>query len=135
MKENLTIEKPFDNYVEVHANKLQFGTAALSLLGAKPGDRLAVNYWTINNEETFPVIGKAEIFTDSNGGNILSKSKTMSFRGNQNVVLSEYGKFFTLETFKTGILKMVPTTKEEESFLSELEDLESINKQEDIEEF
>ena len=52
-------------------------------------------------EETFPVIGKSELFTDSTGGNRLTKSNTVSFRGTQREILLEYGKSFKLEPFKS----------------------------------
>ena len=97
-----------ENYVEVLENKLKFGQTALSLIGANPNDRIAVNYWTVNNELTFPVIGKAEAFTDGADGQRCTKTGTISYRGQQRTILLEYGSLFTLEEFKEGIWKMVP---------------------------
>ena len=62
-----------NNYLEVQDNKLKLGKEAVTLLEANSGDRIQINYWTVNNQETFPVIGKSGIFTDPTGGNALSK--------------------------------------------------------------
>ena len=115
-----------DNYLEVQDNKLKLGKEAISLLEATSGDRIQVNYWTVNNQETFPVIGKSATFTDSTGGNALSKSNTISFRGNQRAVLLEYGNLFKLEPFKEGMFKLVPITNEE-SLEKEQKELDDLN--------
>jgi len=109
--------------IQVLENKLQLSPAAIELIGAKSGDRLSINYWTVNNEETFPVIGKSEIFTDEDSGTKLTKSRTMSYRGQQMNVLKMYGDNFTVESFKEGMFKLTPI--KEESLDSELIDLEN----------
>lgn len=115
-----------DNYLEVQDNKLKLGKEAITLLEATSGDRIQVNYWTVNNQETFPVIGKSATFTDPTGGNALSKSNTISFRGNQRTVLLEYGNMFKLESFKDGMFKLVPITNEE-SLEKEQKELDDLN--------
>lgn len=116
-----------DNYIEVQDNKLKLGKEAISLLEANPGDRIQVNYWTINNQETFPVIGKSAIFTDMTGGNALTKSDTVSFRGNQRTVLLEYGNLFKLEPFKSGMFKLVPIESEVDNLEQEKKELDDLN--------
>lgn len=116
-----------DNYIEVQDNKLKFGKTALSLIEAVPNDRVAVNYWTVNNQETFPIIGKAALFTDGSDGQRLTKSGTMSYRGQQRTILLEYGSLFTLEEFKPGIYKMVPILEQKDSLEDEKNDLENLN--------
>ena len=116
-----------DNYIEVQDNKLKFGKEAISLLEANPGDRIQVNYWTVNNQETFPVIGKSAIFTDMTGGNALTKSNTVSFRGNQRTVLLEYGNLFKLEPFKSGMFKLVPVESEIDNLEQEKKELDDLN--------
>lgn len=115
-----------DNYLEVQDNKLKLGKEAITLLEATSGDRIQVNYWTVNNQETFPVIGKSATFTDPTGGNALSKSNTISFRGNQRTVLLEYGNMFKLESFKDGMFKLVPITNDE-SLEKEQKELDDLN--------
>ena len=85
--------------VTVADNKLVLSKEAVKALGGVAGDRIAVNYWTVDNETTFPVIGKSECFGDSTGGNRLTKSNTVSFRGVQRDILLEYGSFFKLIHF------------------------------------
>ena len=85
--------------VTVADNKLVLSKEAVKALGGVAGDRIAVNYWTVDNETTFPVIGKSECFGDSTGGNRLTKSNTVSFRGVQRDILLEYGSFFKLVRF------------------------------------
>jgi hypothetical protein len=115
-----------DNYLEVQDNKLKLGKEAVTLLEANSGDRIQVNYWTVNNQETFPVIGKSAVFTDPEGGNALSKSNTISFRGNQRIVLLEYGSLFKLEPFKTGMFKLVPIINDD-NIEEEQKELDNLN--------
>ena len=115
-----------NNYLEVQDNKLKLGKEAVTLLEANSGDRIQINYWTVNNQETFPVIGKSGIFTDPTGGNALSKSNTISFRGNQRTVLLEYGNLFKLEHFKPGMFKLVPIINDD-NVEEEQKELDNLN--------
>ncbi len=85
--------------VTIANNKLVLSKEAVKALGGVAGDRIAINYWTVDSTTTFPVIGKAEYFGDSTGGNRLTKSNTVSFRGMQRDILLEYGSFFKLVRF------------------------------------
>lgn len=102
--------------VELGDSKLIMSPKVIELLSAQIGDRISVNYIQKNNEFTFPVIGKSEVFTDKEAGNKLSKTNTVSFRGSQKTCLSQYGNLFKLEALRSGVFKMV---KIEESELSE----------------
>ena len=106
--------------VQVLENKLQLSQAAIELIGAKTGDRLAINYWTVNNKETFPLNGKSEVFTDEDAG---TKSRTISYRGQQMDVLKMYGDTFRIEPFKEGMFKLVSI--KEDTLEEELIDLEN----------
>ena len=59
------------------SKKLILSPLALQILNVNPGDRLSINYIQKNNENTFPVIGKAEIFADPENGQKLTKSNTI----------------------------------------------------------
>lgn len=109
--------------VQVLENKLQLSQAAIELIGAKTGDRLAINYWTVNNKETFPLIGKSEVFTDEDAGTKLTKSRTLSYRGQQMDVLKMYGDNFRIEPFKGGMFKLISI--KEDTLEEELIDLEN----------
>lgn len=118
--------------VEVLDNKLKLSKAAIKLLGANAKDKIAVNYWTVDDELTFPVIGKAESFTDSDGGNVLTKSGTVSYRGQQRTILLEYGSLFTLETFKDGMFKLNPIQSETADLSNENNDLQDLTNLSDL---
>ena len=110
--------------VQLMDNKLKLTPKAISMIGAQPGDRIQVNYWTESNQNTFPLIGKSEVFTDKEEGSKLSKSETVSFRGNKNSTLQMYGKLFKLESFKDGMFKLVKVeTESVEQEQAELDDL------------
>lgn len=113
--------------IQVLENKLQLSQAAIELIGAKSGDRLAINYWTVNNKETFPLIGKSEVFTDEDAGTKLTKSRTISYRGQQMDVLKMYGDNFRIEPFKEGMFKLVSIKEDPlEEELIDLENTENI---------
>lgn len=110
-------------------NKLKLSDSAVAMLNAAANDRIAVNYWMVNNEETIPVIGKAEVFTDKDGGNRLTQTNTVSFRGRQRETLLIYGNQFTLEEFKDGMFKLISvksTNDETESLNETQEELENV---------
>ena len=54
--------------IELGDKKLILSPLALQILNVNPGDRLSINYIQKNNENTIPVIGKAEIFADPENG-------------------------------------------------------------------
>ncbi len=109
-KSKKIIQKPI---VELLDNKITISDGALELIKAKSGDRISINYITIDNQTTYPLIGKSEVFVDKSAGNVLTKSNTVSFRGIQRSVLKEYGSFFILEPYKEDIYRLVPTTSDE----------------------
>ena len=113
--------------VTVADNKLVLSKEAVKALGGVAGDRIAINYWTVDNETTFPVIGKSECFGDPTGGNRLTKSNTVSFRGMQRDILLEYGSFFKLIRFnnyfkmeKVDVISENDLLEEEERDLANL---------------
>ena len=128
LKDNTITEYNVDEAtVTVADNKLVLSKEAVKALGGVAGDRIAVNYWTVDNETTFPVIGKSECFGDSTGGNRLTKSNTVSFRGVQRDILLEYGSFFKLIHFnnyfkmeKVDVISENDLLEEEERDLANL---------------
>ena len=113
--------------VTVANNKLVLSKEAVKAIGGVAGDRITINYWTVDSETTFPVIGKSECFGDSTGGNRLTKSNTVSFRGIQRDILLEYGSFFKLirfnDYFKMEKVEVIPENdllEEEERDLANL---------------
>ena len=103
------------SFVTVLDSKLQLTEDTVKLLGASAGDRIVINYYTVDNENTFPVIGKADAFTDASDGNKLTKTNTVSFRGEQRKTLLEYGSTFKVLTFKEKIFRLEPYETDSES--------------------
>ena len=128
------INAPVSDYdLEVQENKLKLSRIALEKLNAKPDDRISVQYWSEGVGKSVPIIGKAEVFTDRNDGNRLTKASTVSFRGEKRSTLIQFGAFFTLEEFKEGIWKLVPVetvTETDNSLKQEEDDAEALNSSE-----
>lgn len=116
--------------VQLMDNKLKLTPKTIEMIGAQVGDRIQVNYWTENNHNTFPLIGRSEFFTDKEEGSKLTKSNTVSFRGNKNTVLKVYGELFKLEEFKDNMFRLVKVETENEATESEQKELEDLNSSE-----
>lgn len=116
--------------VQLMDNKLKLTPKAIEMIGAQVGDRIQVNYWTENNHNTFPLIGRSEFFTDKEEGSKLTKSNTVSFRGNKNTVLKVYGELFKLEEFKDNMFRLVKVKTENEATETEQKELEDLNSSE-----
>lgn len=93
-----TCSKEYD--LEVDENKLNLTSDAVTKLGAIAGDRIAINYWTVDNQTTYPIISKADVFTDGADGNKITKKGTISFKGQQRTSLLKFGSLFTFSEFK-----------------------------------
>lgn len=113
--------------VTVADNKLVLSKEAVKALGGVVGDRIAINYWTVDSTTTFPVIGKSECFGDLTGGNKLTKSNTVSFRGVQRDILLEYGSSFKLNRFNNYFkMEKVEVASENDSLEEEERDLANL---------
>ena len=122
----IKVDNSKDAIVTVEENKLFLSNEALMLMNASVGDRISVNYYTVDSELTFPVIGKSELFTDNNDGNKLTKSNTVSFRGSQREILLEYGSSFKLVPFKSYFKMESIKSTENDDLLEEEQDLQNL---------
>ena len=95
---NAIVSKAYD--LRVDDNKIELTSSAVNKLGAIAGDRISVNYWTVDNQTTYPLISKSEVFTDGADGNKLTKKGTVSFKGQQRTSLLKFGSMFTFSEFK-----------------------------------
>ena len=128
LKDNTITEYNVDEAtVTVANNKLVLSKEAVKALRGVAGDRITINYWTVDSETTFPVIGKSECFGDPTGGNRLTKSNTVSFRGMQRDILLEYGSFFKLVRFNNYFkMEKVEVTSENDLLEEEERDLANL---------
>jgi len=97
--------KEFD--LEVEDNKISLTANAIEKLNVVAGDRVAINYWTVDNQTTYPIISKAEVFTDGADGLKVTKKGTFSFKGQQRTSLLKFGNLFKFTEFvdKNGDVK------------------------------
>lgn len=94
----ITVEETGEGIIILEDNKICLNQCAAQLLKVQPDDRIAIQYNKIGNR-MIPLIGSNESFGISSG-NKLTKSLTVSFRGNANTELAKYGTRFTLEEIK-----------------------------------
>lgn len=113
-------------------NKYVLNQSAVELLGAKAGDKIAINFKTVDGLNC-PIIAKSDVW-QTNTGNKLTKQLTVSCRGIANQVLREYGDKFNLIEYSEGFFILdsgkdrsseikveEPDNKEEDKVESEIE--------------
>ena len=86
--------------------KLVFNNRAMADLKIEAGDRIVIKYEK-GDKSLFPVIGTDFAFNEEGSGNKMTKSQTISYKGNQNTVLAEFGDEFTVEEYQDNIWKLV----------------------------
>ena len=86
--------------------KLVFNNRAMADLKIEAGDRVVIKYEK-GDKSLFPVIGTDFAFNEEGSGNKMTKSQTISYKGNQNTVLAEFGDEFTVEEYQDNIWKLV----------------------------
>lgn len=113
------------------ASNYSINRAAAELLGVAPDSRISINYQPVDNGEV-PVIGTEEAF-GCGGGNKLSKSYTVIYKGRQNERLARFGKVFTLSPLE-GISNIfeLKGDKEPEQVPDQFEITEDMTTHEDI---
>lgn len=77
----------------LESNKYVLTDSAMALMDVHPDDKLEIKYESSKELGKVPVIGTVEAF-GIKGGNRLSKSNSVSFRGSKNEELTKYGTEF-----------------------------------------
>ena len=117
-------------------NKYCLNTAAIELLGVEAEDRIDIKFEK-RDKIRVPVIGCNTAF-GTQGGNRLTKSNTVSYRGKNHDLLEEYGTVFSFkETDKEGIYELIgdkpiPEEKEDENVKIVDKEVEEIGRPEDL---
>lgn len=110
-------------------NRIVFNNKAFDDMGLEAGQRVVIKYKE-ENKKMIPIIGTDESFDEEGTGNKLTKSQTISFKGNQNTVLAEFGTEFTIKEDGDGIWKLISNTeKSGEASAESLEAVEEIVEQ------
>lgn len=95
--------------ITLEANKYILNKAAATLMGVEWENRLDIKYQPIEKGGMmFPIIG-TDTAWKTKSGNKLTKSLTVSCRGNANELLSKYGDTFTVTPWKghEGLFVMI----------------------------
>jgi hypothetical protein len=88
-------------------NKLILSEELVKELKAQPEDKIVIQYERDQESKTvFPVIA-LESTLNNGGGNKLTKSNTVAYRGKANNTLSEFGTNFEVKFHKEGIYKLI----------------------------
>lgn len=95
--------------ITLEANKYVLNKAAATLMGVEWENRLDIKYQPVEKGGMmFPIIGTDTVWK-TKSGNKLTKSLTVSCRGNANELLSKYGDTFTVTPWKghEGLFVMI----------------------------
>lgn len=101
-KKNEVVVLEDKDLMVLEETRLVFNNRILDTIGVTAGDRIDIKYEK-EGKLLFPVILQDE------KGNKLTQSNTVAYRGKKNEVLKEFGSEFTIEEYKEGIWKLVPT--------------------------
>lgn len=95
-KKKVTKDEDPEPKLFLEDNKFRLNSAALDLMGidVESGVKLDIRYEN-NNGRSIPILGIEEVF-GSKGGNKLTKTGTVAFRGVKNEELSKYGREFSV---------------------------------------
>lgn len=88
-------EESPDPQLILEENKYSLNSAAIALMNVSSDDKLDIKYEK-RDKVMVPVIGTDENF-HTKGGNRLTKSNTVAFRGNKNAELAKYGDIFSIK--------------------------------------
>ena len=89
------VEANIEPLITLDSNKLVLTTGAVDMMKICPDCRVDIKYKK-KDKVSVPVIGTDAAF-GTKGGNKLTKTNTVSFRGSANEKLTEYGSVFKLE--------------------------------------
>ena len=89
------VEANIEPLITLDSNKLVLTTGAVDMMKICPDCRVDIKYKK-KDKVSVPVIGTDAAF-NTKGGNKLTKTNTVSFRGSANEKLAEYGSVFKLE--------------------------------------
>ena len=89
------VEANIEPLITLDSNKLVLTTGAVDMMKICPDCRVDIKYKK-KDKVSVPVIGTDAAF-NTKGGNKLTKTNTVSFRGSANDKLAEYGSVFKLE--------------------------------------
>lgn len=97
--------------ITVEPNKLIFNNKAVADMQLEYEDRIVIKWEPVapKSKSMIPIIGKDIAFDEEGSGNKVTKSFTVGYKGKQNAILADLDTSFTIEPYKEGIWKLIPT--------------------------
>lgn len=131
IKEPVKILESNEPQITLEPSKYTLNPAAAELMGVSIGTRIDIKYQMVDGVE-YPVIGTEASF-GSGGGNKLTKSLTVSYRGKANDRLSRFGDVFTVTPMRdsSGLFVLIGNGKPEQ-VPDEIEIIEDMTNNEDL---
>ena len=118
-----SIEVNSDPLITLDSNKLILTTGAVEMMNICADCRVDIKYKK-KDKTSVPVIGTDTAF-GTKGGNKLTKTNTISFRGSANEKLAEYGTTFKLEPSEDEGIYYLIGDKVKEPIQDDVIDIES----------
>lgn len=103
--ETKLIDDDSEPSVKLEDNKLVLNASAMKAIDAVPGDRVTINYVEREDGTFAPIISKSGVYGDPVGGNKLTKSGTVMYKGKQATSLLQYGKNFVVDPTVKDVAK------------------------------
>lgn len=112
-KEKEVILEEF-SLVTLDTNKLILNNKAVQEMGVSYEDRIIIKYEQPDKKKRpIPIIGTDISHGEEGNGNKVTKTNTVSYRGNSNKILAEYGTEFKLNPIREGLWELVSTNSKE----------------------
>lgn len=105
-KKDVVVELENEALINLETNKLVFNNKAAADLGITAGDRVVIK-WIPEGKKMVPIIGSDIAFDEEGSGNKVTKSNTVTYKGNANTILAEYGTEFSLKPHLDNIWKLI----------------------------
>ena len=105
-KKDIVTELEDEAVITLESNKLVFNNKAASVLEIAHESRIIIK-WIPEGKKMVPIIGTDIAFNEEGSGNKVTKSNTVTYKGNANTILSEYGTVFSLKPYKDELWKLV----------------------------
>jgi hypothetical protein len=112
--------KVADNVIVVTGGSMKLTQDAMDLLGVSVGDRLCVRF---NNG---PILATPTSLGETGGGNLITKSLTVTCRGKAAETIATYGSRFTYTCNHVGMLDLKADIATEIAQVAEQEALKSV---------
>lgn len=106
VKQAVKKKKPTNNKIMLNGSTLKLTDAVLTALGVSVGDRLCVRF------NPKPVILRPDIANESNGGNLITKTMTLSCKGKTSELLTKFGTEFDFTGQSDGYVVLTATTED-----------------------